>query len=212
RRRRPHRLPRQSPPPRRPHRAPWMHRPWSAWPRPIRGRRSGSHRCHAASGESRRMSTARALGELLVRQGLVEPQMLPSLLALGEKQGGITDLLVQQGTASEAAIARALADECGFEFIETLDAATIPLDVATKLPITYAKSHRVLLCREDAASVDVLCADPLDVAALDGVRALLGKKVRAQVAPASVVMDAINRVYERQDTMGELASEHEREE
>jgi len=155
----------------------------------------------------------RALGELLVRQGLVDAQALPGLLALGsEKQGGIVDLLVQQGATSEAAIGRALADECGFEFIESLDAAAIPLEVATKLPITYAKSHRVLVCREDESGVDVLCADPLDVAALDGVRALLGKKVRVQVAPTSVVMDAINRVYERQDTMGELGTEQDREE
>jgi len=155
----------------------------------------------------------RALGDLLVRQGLVEADALPGLLALGvERQSSIGELLVQQGGASEAAIGRALAEECGFGFIEALDAGSIPLEAATKLPITYAKSHRVLLCGEDDIGVDVLCADPLDVSALDGVRALLGKKVRVQVAPASVVMDAINRVYERQDTMGELGTQHDREE
>jgi general secretion pathway protein E len=158
------------------------------------------------------VSAGRALGELLVRQGLVDAQALPDLLTLGaERQFGVAELLIQQGVASEAAIAKALAEECGFGFVESLDAATIPIEAATKLPITYAKSHRVLLCREDETSVDLLCADPLDVAALDGVRTLLGKKVRVQVAPTSVVMDAINRVYERQDTMRELASDHEEE-
>jgi general secretion pathway protein E len=159
------------------------------------------------------VSAGRALGELLVRQGLVEAHALPELLSLGaERQSGIADLLVQQGVASEAVIARALAEECGFSFTESLDAAAIPLEAATKLPIAYAKAHRVLLCREDPSAVDLVCADPFDVAALDGVRALLGKKVNVQVAPASVVMDAINRVYERQDTMGELASQQNREE
>ena len=45
-----------------------------------------------------------------------------------------------------------------------------------------------------------MCADPLDTARLDDVRALFGKPVEAVVASAENVVDAINRVYERTST------------
>ena len=61
--------------------------------------------------------------------------------------------------------------------------------------------------RQSEASVQVLCADPLDVDGLDDVRAAFGKTVEASVSTPSIVIDAINRVYERQENMSELASD-----
>jgi len=124
-----------------------------------------------------------------------------------EKGTPLGELMVQSKLASEADVARALAAECRIPFLDKVDSDAVPIHIAAKLPITYAKNHLVLVVAEHDDAVEVVCADPLDVDGLDDVRATFGKRVMLSVAPAGSVMDAINRVYERQDTMSELKSD-----
>jgi len=156
------------------------------------------------------LSQQRAIGAILERQGILNPEQLSGLYEeVEEKQLELLDLAVSLKLTSEEAIARAFADECGFEFQEAIDSENIPLDIAIRLPISYAKAHKILLCCEEDEVVQLVCADPLNVEALDDVRALLDREIRVRVASPTVVVNAINRVYERQDTMGELESEGE---
>lgn len=150
---------------------------------------------------------------ILARHGVLSPDQLAVLreLSLERKGTSTIELVIGNKLASEEAVASALARDCGFEFVRTIDQAQVPLDVATRLPITYAKSHKVLLIALDDAEAKLVCADPLDVGALDHVGALLGVPVKVSVAPSGVVVDAINRVYERQDTMGDLKGEDSKE-
>ncbi len=154
------------------------------------------------------MLEERVLGNLLVRQGVVSSEALePLLLQQREKGASLGELLVQSKLASEVDLARALATECRVPFVERIDNDAVQAHLAGRLPITYAKTHLVLVTEERDDAVDVVCTNPLDVDSIDDVRAIFNKRVKLSVAPASVVMDAINRVYERQDTMSELKSD-----
>jgi general secretion pathway protein E len=152
----------------------------------------------------------RALGNILARHGVVDAAVLETLYEQQRERGApLVDLVVASKAATEVDVTRALAKECGLPFMERVDADAVPLEVATRLNISYAKSHKVLLVADHEDRVDLICADPLSTAAIDDVRALLDKDVLVHVAPPSAVMDAINRVYERQDTMSELKSDDE---
>jgi general secretion pathway protein E len=105
---------------------------------------------------------------------------------------------------TEGELARVLAAECRLPFVEKIDVDAVPTEVATKLPITYAKSHGLLVTAERDDAIDMICSDPLDTHGLDDVRAMFQKPVTLTVAPNEVVIDAINRVYERGTTMSEL--------
>jgi general secretion pathway protein E len=105
---------------------------------------------------------------------------------------------------TEGELARALAAECRLPFVEKIDVNAVLTDVATKLPITYAKSHGLLVTAERDDAIDVICSDPLDTHGLDDVRAMFQKPLTLTVAPNEIVIDAINRVYERSTTMSEL--------
>jgi general secretion pathway protein E len=154
------------------------------------------------------MIEERVLGNLLVRQGVVSSDALePLLLQQREKGAPLSELLLQSKLASEVDLARALASECRVPFVERIDNDTVQAHLAGRLPITYAKNHLVLVTEERDDAVDVVCTNPLDVDSIDDVRAIFNKRVSLSVAPASVVLDAINRVYERQDTMSELKSD-----
>jgi len=151
------------------------------------------------------MQEQRALGDILMRHGVVTPEALEPLYAeQREKAAELFDLVVQNRLATDAAVAEALARECGFNFVEAVDPEGIALTDAMRLPLGYARSHRLLVLKENEDSVSIVCGDPLDTAALDDVRATFGKRLLISVASPAVVSEAINRVYERQDTSSEL--------
>ncbi len=156
------------------------------------------------------MIEERVLGNLLVRQGIVSPDALEPLFAQQREKGtSLGEILVQSKLASEVDLARALAAECRLPFSERIDSDAIQAPVAGRVPIGYAKNHLVLVTNERDDTVDVVCANPLNLDAIDGIRGIFQKRVSPSVSPASVVLDAINRVYERQDTMSELKSDDE---
>lgn len=154
------------------------------------------------------MQEQRALGNILVRQGVMaEGALEPFYAQQREKATPLFELLLTSKVASSSALARALAAECRLPFVETIDVNSVPPDMANKLPIGYAKSHKVLVLGDFEDRVEVVCADPLDTDGLDDIRAAFQKPVVLSVAPADTVIDAINQVYERQQTVSELQTD-----
>jgi general secretion pathway protein E len=154
------------------------------------------------------MQEQRALGNILIRQGVIAEGALEPFYALQrEKATPLFELLLTSKAASPAALARALAAECRVPFMETIDVGSVPADMANKLPISYAKAHKLLVLGAFDDRVEVVCADPLDTGGLDDVRAAFQKPVVVSVAPADTVIDAINQVYERQQTISELETD-----
>ena len=103
----------------------------------------------------------------------------------GETAIDLVDLLVNGNVIDEASIAKALADESELPYVEKPDPDRVPTALATRLPISFAKSHKVLVTNEDEFSVYVLVGDPFDTTALDELRVLFGKPVEASVSPAT---------------------------
>jgi general secretion pathway protein E len=140
------------------------------------------------------------LAEILIRRGVVPQERAEELLAAAaERQLPLREVLVSAEVTTEAAIARALADELGLGFMEAVDVASVSFDLVAKVPITYAKQHEILVLAEDDRVVYCVVADPLDVTGLDDVRTIFGKPVEIAVATTTVVLEAINRVWETKE-------------
>ena len=155
------------------------------------------------------------LGEVLVRRGVVPADRLAGLFETMRERGqSLPELVVAASISDETKIAQALADECGVEFVSRIDIDAISLELASRLPIMYAKQHEILLAGErDDGTVLCYVADPFDTVAIDDVRALLGKPVDILVATSAVVTNAINRVWEKkEDGGGILQGDHAQEE
>ncbi len=153
------------------------------------------------------------LGEILVRRGVVPPERLATLFdTIKERGQGLTELVVSANIADETKIAQALADECGVGFVAKVDVDTVPLALVSKVPITYAKQHKILPVAEDDTTVFCVICDPFDTTAIDDVRALFGKPVDIAVATSTVVLDVINRVWEKKEGGGTLQGDHSQEE
>jgi general secretion pathway protein E len=141
----------------------------------------------------------RFLGELLARRGVVPADKLEALFAVQRDRGTeLLDLVVNTSVVDEMTLARALAEEAQLPLVERIDPNEIPTALATRVPIAFAKAHKVLVVREDEAAVHVICGDPFATQALDDLRVIFGKPVEASIGGRDRIEDAINRVYERQ--------------
>jgi general secretion pathway protein E len=152
----------------------------------------------------------RELSQMLCRRGLLSSDAAEQVLEQQrEKLVPLFDLIVQSKIATESDIAQTLAVECQVPFVGSLNIDDVDITVATRIGIGYAKSHRLLVVSEGETAVNVVCSDPFDVEGLDAVRAVFEKDINLSVAPNSIVADATNRVYERQQTNDELHTEDE---
>jgi general secretion pathway protein E len=150
----------------------------------------------------------RFLGEVLVRRGAIPADKLEALWAVQRERGtDLLDLLVHSSAVDEMVLARALGEEAQLGITERIDPADIATSLATRVPIAFAKTHRLIVVRESEVAVHVICADPFDTQALDDVRVIFGKPVEASVGGRDRIEDAINRVYERQAGEEQLEGE-----
>jgi general secretion pathway protein E len=144
-------------------------------------------------------SEQRFLGELLARRGVLPAEKLEALWQVQRERGtDLLDLIVNTTAVDELAIARVLADEAQLPLVERIDPAEIMTALATRVPIAFAKTHKVIVVREDEHAVHAVCGDPFDTQALDDLRVIFGKPVEASVGCRDRIEDAINRVYEKQ--------------
>jgi type IV pilus assembly protein PilB len=136
------------------------------------------------------------LGALLLRDGVITAEQLEAALAQKEAEGGrLGEILLRYNVASGAAIARALAEQHGFEFVELgrfdlVAAATslLPENVARRLsalPIGFEQDETVI----------VAVTDPTDVMASDDLRLALGLQIRFVVVSASDLSRTLDRVF-----------------
>ncbi|UJR83560.1 GspE/PulE family protein [Sandaracinus amylolyticus] len=145
------------------------------------------------------------VGEILVRRGALDASKLPELLRTAEeKDARLLDLLNVTGEVRQETVVRALAEEVGIPFHDKVRHEEIPAELVDRVPINFARQHRVLPLESklDGRIVHVAIANPLDPAPLDDLRALLGCDVLPIAATAEAIEDAINRVYERKDDKG----------
>jgi general secretion pathway protein E len=141
----------------------------------------------------------RFLGELLARRGVLPADKLDALWAVQRERGTeLLDLIVNSSLVDEVALARVLAEEAQVPMVENIDPAEIPTALATRLPIAFAKAHRIIVVREEDRAVHVVCGDPFDTQALDDLRLIFGKPVEVSVGGRDRIETAINRVYEKQ--------------
>jgi general secretion pathway protein E len=142
----------------------------------------------------------RPLGEILLETaGLTAERLEEALAAQRGDEAGVRlgEILVRRRAVTEEQVLRGLALQLDLPFLDRIDATSIAQELVKKVPINFAKQARVLALGMQGEAVRVAVADPLDTAAQDSLSMLLGAPVAVEVAPAQVVVDAINGAYER---------------
>lgn len=154
------------------------------------------------------------LGDILVKRGMLSAAALKEVLDQQQEGGGrLGAMLVAQRLVGERELSLALAEQLGIPLAGPITPATIPDDLITAVPINFAKQFRLLpLGRRTDGGVDVACADPMALSALDDLATLVGGPLVLSLAPSEHIMTAINSCYDRGTAHAAAAMEEMSEE
>jgi len=151
----------------------------------------------------------KALGELLLEEGLITPERLAEANDQAKRSGRtLGRILIELGYLTEADLFAFLARRMGLEFVDLGEAQIDP--AATGLiPSNLAKRYKALpIGFDDEGRLIVAMSDPANVLAIDDIRTLTGKDVRPVVATAADIMAAVGRMS-RLDSSIEASAEPE---
>ncbi|MFC6237461.1 GspE/PulE family protein [Longivirga aurantiaca] len=141
------------------------------------------------------------LGDVLVQLGLLDHHQVAAALESRLASGGTRRLgrvVRELGLVDESDLARALAVQHVLPLID-LDPGNVDSAVARLIPRALAERHAVVAFARRGTRLAVAVADPVDVVALDDVRALTGVTgIDAHVAPESRIREALAIVWSQQ--------------
>ncbi len=154
------------------------------------------------------------IGQILLSQtSLTEAQLKEALQIQKDKGGRLGEILVQRKFLQPHEILLALGLQLGIPCLKELDVNHINPDWVKDIPITYARQFEVIPVAVDEIAATVAIADPFNLQVLDDLRVVFQKEVKPVLCEGKVVLDAINRVYERvrQTLTSEMSDEEEQE-
>jgi general secretion pathway protein E len=131
---------------------------------------------------------------------------------IGEKnpavQDKIDEILSKNGESFEEAFLKSkildddealevLSEFYGIPHVNAISEREIDPELIKLIPISFAKKFKLIPVKRGDGKIIVVFAPPLDLYALDEVRSLFGCEVEPFLTLGHVVIDCINRVYER---------------
>ena len=144
------------------------------------------------------------LGEVLVRSGVLAPEDLERALDIQLSEGGkLGEVLTRNDILDAGAIARALAEQKGLEFVSL---ATYPVDrdAASYLSERVARRIQAVPIGFREGDVVLAMADPLDIETIDDVRLRTGRQVIPVVTTPSQIEYAIDKYITSADAFEDL--------
>lgn len=171
----------------------------------LRDRKLKRDQLRRALEEQNKLGRVKPLGEILVDLGYVKPDDVEDALSKQRSGGGrLEDTLVQSGKISPEMLARSLAMQLGYEFIEEGSVSIDPF-VVTLVPEPTVRRYNAMPIRLEGNTLIVAMKDPRHVFALDDIRLVTGKEIQPAVATEDSLSRMVNRFYRNGEDMDELA-------
>ena len=142
---------------------------------------------------------SRRLGDLLVREGLIDNEQLAR--ALQEQKGSndkLGSILVKLSFVTEENLIAFLSRQYGIQSI-TLSQLDIDPDILKLVPEQIARKYEVLPVKLQGNTLTLAMGDPTNVFALDDVGFMTNLQVIPAVASQAAIRQAIDRSYDSKD-------------
>ncbi len=155
------------------------------------------------------MEGPRALGDALLEKTSLSQEELEQALRRHEASGQrLTDVLLDMGFVSEGDLLHVLGELYGIPVRDSLKPEEIDPELASQVPIGFAKQHFLLPVRREDHRLEVAIADPLLTDPLDDLRLLFPEcECEPVLVSRRLIMSCINQVYDRGGSADEVAGE-----
>ena len=123
------------------------------------------------------------LGQILLDSKIIKPDQLETALGMQKGAGKrIGEVLVDIGAAKEEDIAKALATQFGYEYVDPGDAAVASQINLDLMPKELVQKHLVLPMSKDKGKLRLIIHDPKDLELLDMLRFRLNTDLDVRLA------------------------------
>ena len=137
----------------------------------------------------------RALGELLIQRGKLDPLGFERALRLQSETGERADLLLTKlGQVSERDLADALSTQLKLPIVETCDYPVEPV-LTDRLSAKFLQEFRVLPLSDSPDGIVLAMADPLDSYVIQAIHLLANKPVFPRIGIPADLEAAFSRLY-----------------
>ena len=152
------------------------------------------------------------IGELLIETGLLRIEQLTEALKVQRETGRrLGDILVDMKFITEEEMALALALQLKIEYIDLSNCdieikilETIPKEIATKFTCVGIGLNNNIL--------EVAMADPLDLNMIKDLQFITGYSIKPTISTASQILDILQKHYNPEKSLSEVASEFDNDE
>jgi type IV pilus assembly protein PilB len=135
------------------------------------------------------------LGELLLKENMVNPQQLQEALAYQKRNGGkLGKALVALGTVRDEEITSLLSRQYGVPSIN-LEHFEVDPAIIKIIPAETSRKYQILPLSRSGATLTIAMADPTNVFAMDDIKFMTGYNVEPVVASETSLEDAIEKYY-----------------
>jgi type IV pilus assembly protein PilB len=143
----------------------------------------------------RKQGKTKPLGEVLIELGYANADEVERALAKQKTGGGrLEDTLVQSGKLSPEMLAKSLAVQLGYEFVNPGQDAPDP-GVITLIPENQARRYTLFPYKMQGNALQVLMKDPRNVFAIDDLKLMTGREIVPVVAVEGDIQKLIDRAY-----------------
>ena len=117
-------------------------------------------------------------------------------------------MLLELELVPEGELLGALAGMYGIPTRETLAPEEIDAELATQIPISFAKHHLMLPIKRDGDALEVAISDPLLTDPLDDLRMIYaGARCEPVLVTRRAILNCINHVYDQASSAEDVADE-----
>lgn len=136
------------------------------------------------------------LGEILIKAKLITQEQIDSALTIQKNSGKkIGKILIEMGAITEKQLCETLGFQLGVPFVDLEHTALDPR-IVNLIPEPLAGKHTLIaIDKSPDGIVSIAMVNPLDVIAIDDIKAATGLNVRVMISMQSVIEKAIDEYY-----------------
>lgn len=132
------------------------------------------------------------------------PEALVRIDEILSKNGeSVEETLLNSQVLEDEEVLDVLSQFYEFPYVLNFSEKDIDPELIKTIPISFARKYRLIPFQRKEDSVVIIFAPPLDLYALDEVKSLFGCEIEPVIALDHVVVNSINRVYERDKEMAD---------
>jgi type IV pilus assembly protein PilB len=153
--------------------------------------------------------TSNRLGELLVRNKLIDESQLAKALAEQKSQGGrLGASLIRLGFLKEEELSAFLSRQYG---VPSINLAEFEIDpgVIRLVPPDVAQKYQIIPINRAGSTLIVAMSDPSNIFAIDDIKFMTGFNVEVVVAPDTSIKAAIDKYYDQSATLADVMNDLE---